>query len=418
MQDLKKYGAIGGAISLALCWPLAVGHIGQKVVEDGVASLNSESLQSEVVEYQRGYLSSKVKTHYRFTDPVLVEQLTVDGLPTELTVVSELSHGLASVKALSKIEGIEDIPLTLTTVTQLNGNTAYELSLDAYSKDNQDSIVSISPSMLSGDVTVLGEASYKLDIPSIEIDFSSGEKVVMNQLEGEGRGKKVNNFWLGEQALNMGSFAVVDGNQQTVFGAAESNYQFTSSMNEAKKTVDSQHIMTLNQVVNEGAELNKMELDLAFGDLDSEAFDKLVSLYQNSPVMTNEEVEQAVPLVDTLFSKGFYLAINKLAIDFGESIELSSKLKLEVPQGTDNISQDPTQVIPALRGNFETYLSNQLVEQFPMIKQGVDEAMVMEMVTETESGYQISADLAEGKLVFENGQEIPLMALLMPMMMQ
>jgi hypothetical protein len=42
----------------------------------------------------------------------------------------------------------------------------------------------------------------------------------------------------------------------------------------------------------------------------------------------------------------------------------------------------------------------------------------MEMIKETDKGYEISADLKNGNLVFENGQEIPLIALLMPAFVQ
>ena len=50
MKQLRKIGAIGGAISLALCWPLAVGQIGQNAITDGVAKLNNSSNQAEIVE--------------------------------------------------------------------------------------------------------------------------------------------------------------------------------------------------------------------------------------------------------------------------------------------------------------------------------------------------------------------------------
>ena len=56
MQNLKKFGAIGGAISLALCWPLAVGQIGQSIIEDGIANMNDDMVKGEIVEYDRGYL--------------------------------------------------------------------------------------------------------------------------------------------------------------------------------------------------------------------------------------------------------------------------------------------------------------------------------------------------------------------------
>ncbi|MEZ9706725.1 DUF945 domain-containing protein, partial [Vibrio breoganii] len=57
-------------------------------------------------------------------------------------------------------------------------------------------------------------------------------------------------------------------------------------------------------------------------------------------------------------------------------------------------------------------------EEYPFIREGIDELLVMEMIKETDSGYEISADLESGNLVFENGQEIPLIALLMPVFVQ
>ncbi|MEF1261384.1 DUF945 family protein, partial [Vibrio harveyi] len=94
MENLKKIGAIGGAISLALCWPLAVGQIGQTIIEDGIANMNDEMVKGEIVEYDRGYLSSVVLTRYTVVDPEIKAQLERDGLPTAFDVTSDVTHGL------------------------------------------------------------------------------------------------------------------------------------------------------------------------------------------------------------------------------------------------------------------------------------------------------------------------------------
>lgn len=104
MHQLKKYGAIGGAIALALCWPLAVGQIGQNVIHDGITHLSNDSVKAEVVSYNRGYLSSEVQTRYTVADPELASQLEIDGLPTEFVVNSHVTHGLFSLKAESTLK--------------------------------------------------------------------------------------------------------------------------------------------------------------------------------------------------------------------------------------------------------------------------------------------------------------------------
>ncbi|MCG9582167.1 DUF945 family protein [Vibrio tubiashii] len=420
-MDLKKLGAIGGAISLALCWPLAVGQIGQTVIQDGVAHLSNDSLQAEIVEYDRGYLSSTVKTRYTIVDPVLAEQLAIDGLPSEVIVSSSVSHGLFSLSAESVMENAPDLPLTLNTVTQLNGNTDYVLSLSNWNQVTEGpdgAIVSVTPSTLKGHVSVLGDVSYDLDIPSVEIDFNSGEKMLLSGLTGQGQGKKMNSFWIGEQTFNLAEASVLNVDQSPLFSLSDSKYTFLSSFDEMAKTVSSQHIVDMNKLVMEDGNVDSVSIDLSFGDLDSVAFEHLMNLYQNNPMPTNADIEEAIPYVESLFSKGFYFAMNKMAVKLGEESEFESKWKITVPQGTDNVTQNPAMILPALTGDLDTFFSSGLVTQYPFIKQGVDEAMAMELVQETDKGYQIQAELKEGNLVFGNGQQIPLMALLLPALMQ
>lgn len=419
-MELKKIAAIGGAVVLGLCWPLAVGQIGQAVISDGIAHLNSDSIKAEIVEYDRGYLSSTVKTRYTVLDPALAEQLAVDGLPTEVVLNSHVSHGLFNLKAESVIDNQPELPLTLNTVTQLNGNTDYVLSManwNQVSEGPDGAIVSVTASTLKGHISVLGDLTYQLSVPSVEVDFNSGEKVLLSGLSGQGEGKKINSFWIGEQTLKVAAASILDVDQSPLFSLSDSQYTFTSSFDDVEKTVSSQHVVDLRDLVTVDGGVDSVSIDLAFGGLDSVAFEHLVNLYQNNPMPTNADIDAAVPYVESLFSKGFYLAMNKMAVKLGDESEFESKWQITVPQGTDNVTQNPAMILPALTGDLDTFFSNGLVTQYPFIQQGIDEAMVMELIKETEKGYQIKAELKEGNLVFANGQQIPLMALLLPALM-
>ncbi|MGD8231289.1 DUF945 family protein [Vibrio sp. TRT 1302] len=419
-MELKKIAAIGGAVVLGLCWPLAVGQIGQAVISDGIAHLNSDSIKAEIVEYDRGYLSSTVKTRYTVLDPTLAEQLAVDGLPTEVVLNSHVSHGLFNLKAESVIDNQPELPLTLNTVTQLNGNTDYVLSManwNQVSEGPDGAIVSVTASTLKGHISVLGDLTYQLSVPSVEVDFNSGEKVLLSGLSGQGEGKKINSFWIGEQTLKVAAASILDVDQSPLFSLSDSQYTFTSSFDDVEKTVSSQHVVDLRDLVTVDGGVESVSVDLAFGGLDSVAFEHLVNLYQNNPMPTNADIDAAVPYVESLFSKGFYLAMNKMAVKLGDESEFESKWQITVPQGTDNVTQNPAMILPALTGDLDTFFSNGLVTQYPFIQQGIDEAMVMELIKETEKGYQIKAELKEGNLVFANGQQIPLMALLLPALM-
>ncbi|MBA5763067.1 DUF945 family protein [Vibrio sp. 404] len=419
MVQLRKFAAIGGAISLALCWPLAVGQIGQNVIEDSVAKLNSDALTAEIVSYDRGYLSSTVTTRYVVTDPVMAAQLEADGVPAEIVVNSNIQHGLISLSADSVMDNWTEIPLTLHTVTQLNGNTDFEFKLDNWhqSTEGEDgAMMLITPSTLKGHATVLGQVDYELTVPSIEVDFNSGEKLLVENVTGQGSGKKVNSFWIGDQMMKIEQMSVFDPQQTVQFNLKNGEYVYSAEYAETTERVASKHTVSVGEVTVEQESLENLEIDFAFGDLDAASFEQLVTLYQNSPMLTAQDLQEMIPYLDNLFSKGFYLSSDKISMNIGDG-EFTSQWKLIVPQGTDNVSQDPMKVMPALQGHFDSFISNALVDQYPAIQQTIDEGVIMEFVKQTDQGYQVKAEIKEGNIVFEGGQKVPLMSLLLPFMM-
>ena len=417
MQQLKKWGAIGGAVSLVLCWPLAVGSIGQNVINDGVAHLNSDAFKADVVDYDRGYLSSTVKTRFQVIDPHFAEQLRKDGLPTEFFVLSDVSHGLMSLSAHSVLENSTELPIELDTTTQLNGNTDFNLQLDNWhyvAQNKQKVMVSLSPASLSGSLTVLGELSYLLDMPSVELDFASGNKLMMTGIKANGQGKRTSSFWIGEQQLSIADASVIDTNQNSTFHMQNASYHFTSNEDATEQRVSGQHVMTLENLTTAKGEVGQFKMDLSFGDLDSQAFSRLLDIYQNNPTLSNSQIQAAVNNIETLFAQGFYVSMNQLSANVGEG-NFHSSFDLKVPQGTKNVAKNPMSVLPVLTGQLDSYVSETLLQSFPNVKQLVDEAIVMDIAEQTNQGYRIQAQLENSNLVFKNGQKIPLMALLLPM---
>lgn len=128
----KMIGAVGGAVALGLCWPLAVGQIGESAIKDGLNNFESSSTKAELVNYQRGYLSSQMQTRYKITDPTIVAQLEAEGIPTEILVDSTLTHGLMGVSAVSTLPQFPEFPLQILSNTKLNGNTDYTVKLEQW----------------------------------------------------------------------------------------------------------------------------------------------------------------------------------------------------------------------------------------------------------------------------------------------
>ncbi|MGR5233826.1 DUF945 family protein [Vibrio rotiferianus] len=420
MQNLKKFGAIGGAISLALCWPLAVGQIGQSIIKDGIANMNDDMVKGEIVEYDRGYLSSVVLTRYTVVDPEIKSQLERDGLPTAFDVTSDLSHGLTSLTADSKLVDADFLPLTMHSTTQLNGNTDFTLNLASWSYQNeaQGMHLSSSPAQITGNVTVLGDLNYQVSVPSVQVDFENGEEIHLTELTGQGKGKQAKGYWLGEQSFSLEKLDVVDATLAPMFLIENANYSGYTSLNEVGDKLSTNLVVGAQKMLlTDGTSVDNFKLDFAIGDVDSQSFDQIMSMYQSSPMLDEQEIQKLLPHVDTLFSKGFNLSVNELSLAFGEG-KFRNEWKLSIPQGTDNITQDPMKLVTATTGSLNTYFSDELVNLYPFIQEGVDELMVMELLDKTEHGYELKAQISDGKLKFENGQEFPLIALLMPALMQ
>lgn len=420
MNTIKRIGAVGGAVVLVLCWPLAVGQIGQNVITDGIAHFSNEQVTAELVSYDRGYLSSHVETRYTILDPQLKAQLAEQGIPAQFLLDSKISHGLISLTAVSDFPEYPELPLTITSTTSLNGNTRFKVESDNWHYQNQGETpftISLTPAVLEGSATRLGELTYSLSVPSIDMDFTNGEKAQLSHLRIDGQGKQVKGFWIGKQSLTLDALTTKDIDGSTPFSADKASYQFTSTLDEATQRFSSQHVVNIGQLVNQDNTLRDVQFDFTLADVDSDSFEQLSNIYQSYPEMTHEAMGQAMPYLDTLFSKGFSLTMDKLSASLGEG-EFNSSWSLSIPEGTDNVTQDPGIVLSALTGHLESSVSNQLAAAYPMIQQGADELVVMEMATQDDKGYQLKADVKDGNLQFANGTKVPLVALFMTLMMQ
>ncbi|NVC62443.1 DUF945 domain-containing protein [Vibrio sp. 05-20-BW147] len=419
MNNLKKIGAVGGAISLALCWPLAVGQIGQNVIEDAVENVNGAQLKAEIVKYDRGYLQSSVLTRYTVTDPMLIEQLTADGLPLVYEMQSLLTHGLTSIRSQSDLLGEQALPLRIDATTQLNGNTDFVAMMDSWHfvSDSEGVAVSTAPMKLSGNATVLGDIDFVLDIPSIQFDFASGESLHIANLSGNGKGKHKKGYWLGQQDIRLGEFQVEDASAQPLFGVYDAQYVGETTPDaKGERLASTLKFKATKLLMSDGSEIEDLNLDFSLTNLDMQSFDKLMDVYQSANTLTQEDVDGLMPYVDTLFEKGFDVAVTDLSLKLGEGV-FENTWNLSMPQGTAQVTQDPMKIMTSMTGDLRTFFSDELITEYPFIQEGVDELLVMELLQQVEGGYALKAKIGEGKLMFDNGQQFPLLALLMPALM-
>ena len=341
---------------LVACWPLAVGQIGQNVLRDGVRELNNSDWHSEIVQYDRGYLSSVAVTKLTIENADLKEQLRVDGLPTEFVLEHKIKHGLLGLSADTELVDMSLIPAKLHTETKLNGNTKFTLDIDTvhYEQDNQPgSSVYLAKSQIKGSATVLGELDLEFVFPSVQFQFDNGESISISGISGNAKGKKVNGFWHGEQEIKIDDTSLLTSQGIAVTNAKAFSYKFSSSLNETGDRINTNHLVNAQSILSNQEEIDGLNLDFTLGELDTASFEHLVGLYHNKPVIDDKVLAQSAPVIDTLFSKGFLISMNELKLGAGGG-SFTSKWHLEVPEGTDNVTQDFSKIIPAMTGKLDS----------------------------------------------------------------
>ncbi|WP_237762233.1 DUF945 family protein [Vibrio nigripulchritudo] len=416
MHSLKKLGAIGGAIALTACWPLAVGQIAQTIVENGIQQLNSEGVKAEVVEYDRSYFYAQAITRYTITDPLLAENLEKDGLPTSIDVVHDISHGLLSIDAHSYVKDSKLVQFELATQSKLNGDTDFELVGRKFNfTDSSGSELIVGEYSATGSASISGALDYQASIPFSSVNFANGDELVVSGFTAKGNGQKEQGIWIGEQKMDLAGISLKTAGGQNDFQLSELDYIITSVKAETGETFDNQQVLTIEEATSGENVAKKVKLDFAFNGIRSDALEQLLSIYQSGAELTPEKVEQSMPLLDQLVEAGLEVELNKFAVNLNGG-DFQSAWKLVVPAGQKNVSQNASILLNVVEGKLDAHISNELLQAYPYVRENIDELLIMEFATEGDKGVDLNANLNGGQVTFESGKQVPLLALFMPLM--
>lgn len=416
MQQLRKYGAIGGAIVIAAIWPLAVGQIAEKVMTDGIAQLSNSKMSAEVIEYDRSYFSAHATTRFVITDENLKTQLERDGIPTELTLTHQITHGLLSIDAQSDTLDNPIFTFSLNTNTKLNGNTTFALNGSPIEfKDQNGGQLTIDGYTGEGSIALDGESSVRFEVPNSDVIFANGESLLVEKLVLEGEGQKGLGIWLGNQNVQINGLSLDANDPRDSFSAKQFSYTVNAYQNEAGDSLTNTQKIQLEQVTLPDVTFNQIDVDFAIQGLNSAAFEGLMALYQQNQVLNEQEIEQAIPLLDSLVESGVRVELNNLSVASTNG-DMQMNWHLAIPKGLANVSQNPTLIINQLTGELSSSTSTELVNTYPVVQEGIDEMVIMEFADESADGYAVKAKLENGIVTFDTGKQMSLMALFMPLM--
>ncbi|GAM75364.1 hypothetical protein JCM19241_3276 [Vibrio ishigakensis] len=417
MRQLKSIAAVGGAVALIGIWPLAVGQIGQTVLTDAIQNVNNTDFNVELVEYDRGYLGSTATTRITVVDPQAKAQLDAYGLPDSFELKHQISHGMFSLGGETHVDGYPE--LKLITTTQLNGNTEFNSDMPAQEftfQDDEVESISIGESSLKGSISVLGKLDYDFSMARLELDYANGTVMSFNGLTSAGVGSFEQSMWLGQQTLGLDGFLVSDPERVAIVEMNGMKYQLETGEDKTTNTLQGDYHLTLDEFSNVDGEAQNLDLQFTAGGFDKDAFLALSDMYKQSPMWTDEDTVKALPQVDALLQKGFHLSLKKFSVDVDMG-HFDSSWDIRLPENEENSTQDFFKLLEQMQGNMNAFVSSDLVLAYPYIQQNLDELLIMEIATQTDKGYEVNLKLHDGKVAFANGKEVPMMALMMPMLM-
>ncbi len=414
MKSLKFYGAIGGAVALVGCWPLAVGQIAQTAFGDIVTSVDNENISVELVEYDRGYLSSTAIIQVTVENEVLAMQLTDLGLPTQYSLQHQVSHGLTNVKSNTVIEQFKLQPLVIDTVTALNGATTVNVN---YSDElevelEQGALLTLSDWQVDANIDSEQKLTYRMAMPSITVADEFGAKLALSEIAIDAAGDFDQQVWLGTQTFSVGEFSVVEPQSAIEFTVSDIGYQFLTELDGESSTYNSAYSITAKQIVSAGVEAQNLEIAMSGNGFNADAVNKIAALTGQAE-LTEAELASVLDSLMTMLADGFSLKQDKFEFEMANG-SFSSVWALNWPK--QQKTQDILQTLMAVEGDFSAYVTKQLAESFPAVAQMVDELVVMEIATADDQGYQLKGTIKDANVEFANGQRIPLFMLLMPLM--
>lgn len=427
MNQIKKYAAIGGAVSLVACWPLVVGQIGQNLVQEQMIQLNNANMKLELVSFERGYLSSHLVTKVIVTDPKTHAVLASDNLPTEWYLDSTIDHGVFSLDGVTTLRDYPNIPFHANSKTQLSGDTHIDATLaafeSAFSGSQEEWSLKMEPVSLVADITIDGVTSATFTLLGMKLTSQIGAFLSITGMQGEVNGKMQRGLWMGEQNLTIENIEVGNPDQESLSLMEGASYRFSAKRDEAKDEesqtspalYSSHSVVNIEKIIASEQQVDDITLDFAMGDVNADALSVVFEALQseNKP-QSQKPMKEAI---DSLVKSGLFINIDQLGFSYLNQA-VDAKLALSILAGTDNITLTPMTLVTQLEGDLLVHVPKALVEQVPNLQLGIDQLRAKEYIVDTGANFEFSATIEGGNIVFFNGQKTPLIAALMPLFLR
>ncbi|QUJ66526.1 DUF945 family protein [Photobacterium sp. GJ3] len=434
---LGKVGAVAGAVVVALCWPLAVGQIGERIFQDTVGEYDSPYVSVTTESYDRGYLQSRAvsKIAVKSSWKDLFEE---QGWPTEWQVAHEIHHGLFGMTADSTLVldqtvtpqvhawwGSDVVPLTLKTSTSLTRKTDLALTLNPFVYDDQEgNRFTTQPLTFTGHVTADGHSTFGYALKDAQLQTVANESMQLTGLQGGGLGYLDDGFWIGDQHLSVESLAFRDDLSEMAVQMNTIQATTLNQLTEAKKATEAQPAVP--SVLNnsnqlsigtiqgmDGQEYQNFNVELLFTDLNYDAITRLGVLSDDlEGELAPEQLEEIALALDLLVAKGLTFNLKDISLMAPEG-PLKGNVRLTVQPGLARASQNLAQITSKLDGEIYFEVPSVLIDEMLGAASPTEQLVESGLLTLQDDKAIFSVKIEGDKVILANGDQLPLAMLMM-----
>jgi len=420
MDKVKKIFAASGGVLIIACWPLVVGQIGQKVVEDNISNFGNQSFHIDLIKYDRGYLSSDAQFKVSIANPDIKLWLKHENLPSEYRFNSHFTHGFVSFNGVTTSKQKNVLSAVIDSKTQLNGNTEINTTMGGYTYQERGKNwnYNIAPSTMMSNITVLGEVTYQLTVPSFQMYFPNGDHLDLTSVHFSGKGKQLQHFWVGHNRVRVEDIVFSKSGQPNVIQSHNVSYTVSSNIDADMQHMTSHHDLKIDDITNALGTINNSELDIEIGNLNAPILDDIAQLSHSLTQGRNDVASirsQMMKKIDQLVTKGLYLDIKTLGFSY-KNAQMSNQLKLSLTPIQSDKPLDSAVLLQAIEGHYHSVVDKALANKFPNLQVALDDLVSMGMASDSDKSYELKGKIKDGNIVFPNGKTLPVAKLLLPLL--
>ncbi|UTM58268.1 YdgA family protein [Photobacterium sp. CCB-ST2H9] len=429
---LGKVGAVAGAVAVALCWPLAVGQIGERIYQDTVGEYDSPYVEVTTESYDRGYLSShaisKIALKSSWKD--LFEE---QGWPTEWHIAHDIRHGLFGLSSDSTLVvddavapqvtawwGSDAVPLTLKTTTLLTRKTDLSLTLNPFVyQDEEGNTFKSEPWTFTGEVSADGNGHFSYALKDAQLKTITDESMHVSGLQGGGQGRWDGGFWIGDQHLQLDKLRFTNHlTEQSVdldtikvssVNTLMQGEQAAEEKATTNTTLNNRNQLSVSSLLSlDGKQYQNFNVDLLLADLNYDAVTRLSVMGEDlDGELTQEQAQDVILALDLLIAKGLMVNLKDISIEAPEG-PVAGHVRLTVQPGLARASQNLSQISSKLDGEFYLEFPSVLLNTVEGMEAQTERLVQSGVLTLKEDRAYLSLKLEGDKVILGNGDQLPL----------